>query len=116
MSWLQFRLQNCWPDSQRSEALGFSKEFCLSVCLIDCVFCLDPASTASAVAAVSGPVSVHVDSSAGKQREASVSCSSAGSYHSDDDYDLCSEDFVKGELHSKLRGVLSQEEAEEATR
>jgi hypothetical protein len=77
---------------------------------------LDPASTASAVAAVSGPVSVHVDSSAGKQREASVSCSSAGSYHSDDDYDLCSEDFVKGELHSKLRGVLSQEEAEEATR
>ncbi len=31
-------------------------------------------------------------------------------------YDFCSEDFVKGELHSKLRGVLSQEEAEEATR
>ncbi len=111
MSWLQFRLQNCCPDSQRSEALGFSKEFCLSVCLFDFFFGLDPASTASAVAAVSGPVSVHVDNSAAKQREGSVSCPSAGSFHSDDDYDFCSEDFVKGELHSKLRGVLSQEEA-----
>jgi hypothetical protein len=79
-------------------------------------FCLDPASTASAVAAVSGPVSVHVDSSAAKQREGSVSCPSTGSFHSDDDYDFCSEDFVKGELHSKLRGVLSQAEAEEAAR
>jgi hypothetical protein len=45
-----------------------------------------------------------------------VSCPSPGPYHRDDDYDFCLEDFVKGELFSKLRTVPSQEEAKEATR
>lgn len=45
-----------------------------------------------------------------------VSCPSPGPYHRDDDYDFWLENFVKGELFSKLRSVPSQEEGKEATR
>ncbi|CAM6035038.1 unnamed protein product [Sphagnum compactum] len=75
-------------------------------------------SAAAAVAAVSGPVSAHVDSSAATKRsKSSLSHSSSGPFYMDDEYDFCQEDIAKGgELLSKLGGVPSQEEAEEATR
>ncbi len=73
-------------------------------------------SAAAAVAAVSGPVSAHVDSSAATKRSKS-SLSHPSSFYMDDEYDFCQEDIAKGgELLSKLGGVPSQEEAEEATR
>ncbi len=75
-------------------------------------------SAAAAVAAVSGPVSAHVDSSAPTKRsKSSLSHPSSGPFYMDDEYDFCQEDIAKGgELLSKLGGVPSQEEAEEATR
>jgi hypothetical protein len=63
-------------------------------------------------------VFVHVDSFVAiKRNKFSLSHPSLGLFYMDDEYDFCHEDIAKGgELLSKLGGVPSQEEAEEATR
>jgi hypothetical protein len=68
-------------------------------------------------AIVLGLVSTHVDISiATKQRKSSPPHPSSGPFYMDDEYDFCQEDIAKGgELLSKMGGVLSQEEAKEAT-
>jgi hypothetical protein len=62
-------------------------------------------------------VFVHVDNFAPTKRNKSFwSHPSSSLFYMDDEYEFCQEDIAKGgELLSKLEGVPSQEEAQEAT-